>query len=337
MCLMKLGLKIAQSKGKKDMRGDNGGSQWYRWLRRSRLFAFLPFLALAFVIWIQQTLQYDVIRPIYIPIGTDSLSTSHGTNNKIPEYLEVQVQDKGIEHIRYSFNTPDTIQLRLFDEDNGSRYMGILRRELGEAISARLSGSAKVVQTSFSELKIPLYKRVGKKLPIKLEGKPLSASGYTISQIKFSPDSLMVYGDAGTIQHIQSISTSPWGDSIISKNIDRMVDLKLGGQLYSDVKQVRLQIKIEELTEQSYTLPIEVVNVPEGYSITTLPATATMLITMPRSHFNDIDPDALHLVVDYSKRTPNGELYVQLIDAPKWFVNVRISPELVQFTKKSNL
>lgn len=334
---MKLGLKIAQSKGKKDMRGDNGGSQWYRWLRRSRLFAFLPFLALAFVIWIQQTLQYDVIRPIYIPIGTDSLSMSHGTNNKIPEFLEVQVQDRGIEHIRYSFSTPDTIQLKIYEDANGSRYMGILRRELGEAISARLSTSAKVIQSSFSELKFPLYKRVGKKLPIRLEGKPLSASGYTISQIKFVPDSLMVFGDANTIQHIHSIATSSWSDSVISKSVDRMVDLKLGGQLYSDVKQVRLQIKLEELTEQSYTLPIEVVNVPEGYSITTLPSTATMLLTIPRSHFNDIDLDDLHLVVDYNKRTESGDLPVELINAPQWVVKVRISPEAVQFTKKSNL
>lgn len=123
---MKLGLKVSKDKqGQKNKLDEN--SSWHKRLRRSRLLAFVPFLILATLIWIVQTLQSDVIRPVYIPLGLREVSKSNGTKIKIPEFIEVQVKDKGIEHIRYELDTPDTIQLHLIQDHDGTEYIGILR------------------------------------------------------------------------------------------------------------------------------------------------------------------------------------------------------------------
>lgn len=331
---MELGLKVApRQKGQKKGKAENDGRR-QDWLKRSRFVKFLPFLLLAFLIWVQQTLQYDMIRPIYFVVGQDSLSVSHGVGSKIPELLEVQVKDKGWEHIRYSLREQDTLQLRYIEDKNGSRYVGIQRKELGEEIASRLSNSATVVQMSFNELRIPVYKRVSKKLPVEIEGKIRSANGYTVARIGIKPDSLLVYGTEAKLSKLKSIHTEYWGDSTIMHSTQRTLKLNLPDGLFCQSQEVKVQIELEELTEQSYVLPIEIINVPEGYKITPLPSTATVLLTIPRSRFKDIDDNQLQLIADYNSNTNEGELQVQLRKYPRWVVQVRLSNNFVQFVKE---
>lgn len=333
---MELGLKVApRQKGRKKGKRENDGRQ-QDWLKRSLVVKFLPFLLLAFVIWIQQTLQHDVIRPIYFVLGQDSLSVSHGVGSKIPELLEVQVKDKGWEHIQYSLRGQDTLQLRYIEDKNGMRYVGIQRKELGEEVAARLSGNATVIQMSFSELRIPVYKRVSKKVPISINGKIRSANGYTIARMSIKPDSLLIYGSEATLSQIHNIRTESWGDSIVMQAMQRSLSLHLPEGVFSQQKSVNVQIDLEELTEQSYVLPIQVINAPEGYKITPLPSMATVLLTIPRSRFKDLDDSQLHLIADYASHTDEGELQVELSKYPRWVVQVRLSNNFVQFVKERN-
>ncbi len=332
---MKLGLKVLQSKkGKKQLGGENESS-WRSRLRRSRLVKFLPFLLLAFVVWIQQSLQYEVTRPIYIPIGQDSVDVSLGVQGRIPDYLIVQVRDKGIEHIRYSLEDIDTVQIRLLGERSKQLYVGLTQREVSEAISSRLSSSASIVQINYPELKIPVYRRIGKRLPVVLEGKPITANGYTIGELRLSPDSIMVYGDANILNGLSSIKTISWQDTLITQDIDREVALSIDKRLYSEVGQVRLSIKLAELTQQTFILPIEVLNQPAGYRVTPLPGQANVLVTLPRARFNELNEDMLRLTVDFSQvKAGSEEMSVVLSARPDWVVSYRVSPDIVQFVKE---
>lgn len=329
---MKLGLKVSRSKdGTNQVRG-GADSKWYNRLRHSRLVKFLPFLLIAFVIWIQQSLQSKVTRPLYIPIGSDSVSVSMGLHGRIPEYIVVQVRDKGWEHIRYSLEKFDTIQIRLINEKQGLNYVGLLHRELNDAIVSQLSSSATIIQTSVSEIKVPVYQRVSKRLAVEYGGKTLTPNGFTIGELRFLPDSVTIYGEAQLLNNLTSIKTVALPDSVISKNIKQEIDLDLGRGLYCDIRKVQLSVKLEELTQQSFVLPIEIVNAPEGYQVTSLPGSATLLVTFPRKYFNDLTEDKLKLTADYNKRNNDtGEIAVRLSTSPTWVVSARLSPDIVQY------
>ena len=331
---MKLGLKVSKDKqGQKNKLDEN--SSWHKRLRRSRLLAFVPFLILATLIWIVQTLQSDVIRPVYIPLGLREVSKSNGTKIKIPEFIEVQVKDKGIEHIRYELDTPDTIQLHLIQEHDGTEYIGILRRELSEALTTRVSSTATVVQTSFSELKIATHKRIQKKLPIVLGNKPEVPMGYTIEKITLSPDSVLVYGEASRLAQLQEIRTEVIKDSLSSTGISRKLKLKLPYDTYSDFDNVQVKITLEELTERSYNLPIQIEHVPEGFTIIPLPSTADVTITLPRSRYNDVSEANLTLSADFRSLTSNKDvLRLRLSKKPQWIIQTRIMPETIQYIKE---
>lgn len=329
---MKLGLKVSRSK---DGRGQIRGAyddKWYNRLHHSRLVKFLPFLLIAFFIWIQQSLQSKITRPLYIPIGSDSISVSLGLQGKIPEYIVVQVRDKGWEHIRYELTQFDTIQVRLIHEKDGHNYVGLTHRELNDAIVSQLSTGATIVQTSISEIKIPAFKRGSKRLPIELGGKPQTANGLTIGEIRFVPDSITVYGDAHLLASLKSIQITSWQDSLISKDISREVPLRLAHGLYSDIRRVQLSIKLEELTQQSFVLPIEVLNAPANYQVRVLPSTVTLLVTFPRKYFNELTEDKLRVTADYAKRNSDtGEIEVRLSTSPSWIVSAHTSSDIVQY------
>lgn len=329
---MKLGLKVSRSKGgTNQMRGAYDG-KWYYYLRHSRLVKFLPFLLIAFVIWIQQSLQSKVTRPLYIPVGSDSISVGLGLQGRIPEYIVVQVRDKGWEHIRYSLGKFDTIQVRLIHEKHGLNYVGLLHRELNDAIVAQLSTGATIVQTNISEIKVPVYQRGSRRLPVEIGGKPQVVNGFTIGELRFSPDSVTIYGEEHLLRKLTSIKTRSWQDSLLSKNVHQEVALELSDGLYSDIRRVQLDIKLEELTQQSFVLPIEVVNAPAGYQVVPLPGTVTLLVTFPRKYFNDLTEDKLKITADYHKRNSEaGEMNVRLSASPSWVVSARTSPDIVQY------
>lgn len=332
---MELGLKITPTKKGDQKKRSENEQRWRSRLRSSRFVKFLPFLLLAFVIWVQQTLQREIIRPLNIPIAYDSVEVAYGVQSKVPEVLELQIKDKGWEHILYSLRGLDTLQLRYLLDKQGLRYVGIESQDLSDAVAARLSREADVVQMSFSELRIPLYKRISKKLAVRLPAIPMSANGYTISRLSLSPDSVLVYGAEQQLIGLSGVETIAWGDSIVSTSTKRKLSLNLPEGLYSKTDAIDVELKLEELTQQSYTLPIIVLNAPTGYKITTFPSTASVILTIPRSYFNRITEDNLRLTADYNSRNEDGEMPVHLSKRPSSVVQVRISTEVVQFIKEA--
>lgn len=331
---MKLGLKIKQSKKGKNKNTDESDRNWYNQFKRSRFVKFFPFLLLAFIIWIQQTLQGEIIRPIYIPISSSKVYLSHDLQSKVPEYIEIQVKDKGSEHIRYSLTDFDTLHLRPIAEKNGSKYVGILRKDLGEAIALKLSNTATVVQMSQSEIKIPVTERIAKKFPLVFVGNPRSADGYTIDRISLKPDSILVYGAPQIINQLKHIKTVDFGSGLISESGQRNLRIDLEENLYSDLKEVEVSFNLIDLVERSYTLPITVINSPNGYRITALPSVADVLITIPRSRYNDVQEEDFEIIADYSTSNNDGEMNLKLNKRPSYVVQSRITPELIQSIKE---
>lgn len=331
---MKLGLKIStRNKGKANTQGENERG-WRSRLKHSRLVKFLPFLLLALLIWVQQTLQNSFTRSVYIPLATDSISSSLGVAGRMPEHLRVEVKDKGFEHLAYSFEGFAPLQLHELENSAAGLYIGMGEKELTMVLKSQLSETAQILSIYPRELKIAVHQRVSKRVPITLEGRPKTPSGYMISSVRFRPDSLTIYGEQELIARTQSISTLPWQDSLVRSNIDRMVSLQLPKGLHSDQRQVNLSIQLEELTEQSYTLPIEIAHEPEGSKVIPLPSTATVLLTLPRSRFNTSLEDSIQVIADYSKRdAERGEMPVRIGRKPAWVIKAKLSPDLIQYIK----
>ena len=117
------------------------------------------------------------------------------------------------------------------------------------------------------------------------------------------------------------------------------VRLLLPDGVYASTNVVQVHVPVEQLTEQTFTLPVEVTGAPEGFVLLPLPRVATIQLTLPRSRYKDIKPEELKIAVAYpdlvtagnaSGETPR-QLPITLVQKPDWLKHYRLTPDRVQY------
>lgn len=309
-------------------------------LRHSGLRTSLVFLLMSFAFWFLQSLQNDVVRRLHIPLAYDTLSVSLGVSDRIPEFLELEVQDKALEHMRYALEGLDTIRLSIISEETGGDFIGISASSLRETLNRHLSSTAQILQQSIYELRIALYKRKSKMLPVRLEGEVKAQSGFVVREPVITPDSLLVYGEERVLDKLSEIVLPHQDIDRYRENVSLLVRPQLPSGVYTTTPDVRVEIEVEELTEQSFILPIAVLNKPKDYKLTPLPSTVSVSLTLPRSMYNSLKVEDLEVAIDYLSvaayldKDTSGATYqlpVILTRCPSWVVNHRLQPETVQY------
>ncbi|MDO4692419.1 MAG: hypothetical protein Q4A64_06070 [Porphyromonadaceae bacterium] len=331
---LNLGSSDSSHKVKKSAKGSK------RILRSSRLLTFIFFLGVAFVFWILQRLQGDFVRSISIPIVYDSIALNNALGGNVPETLDLQVQDKGFEHIRYSLDGMEPIILKTSREAAGREYIGISKQELKTQIEQRLSSSAQVLQQSVSDIHVLLHKRVSKRVPIMLGSDPSTAAGFTASAVELHPADVVIFGTKESLDSINQIGTQALAQRELRQSISSNVDLILPAGVYCQTRQVRVHVTIEELTEQSFTLPVQTRGVPTGYVLHPLPSSVTVLLTIPRSRYADLVEADVELSINYAEALADRndtdtiaprQLPVELSKYPDWVKRYSLKPEAIQF------
>ena len=81
--------------------------------RRSReLFIFLVFVLLSATFWFVQSLQRRFTYTLHIPVVYDSIPPEVGMQTKLPEYIEVSLEDEGGHLLEYTTRGLAPIRLR---------------------------------------------------------------------------------------------------------------------------------------------------------------------------------------------------------------------------------
>lgn len=322
----------------RDQASEKSESGELRKKRSSQTLTFVFFVGLAFFFWVLQRMQGDVVRTLYIPLVADSLTMNTQPIDSLPRYLMLEVQDQGFEHIRYSLDGLRPIHLRMHKDPHKGTRIGLERKELTAAVVERLSPSAVVLRQSFQELSVRLKTRSHRRLPLRLESVPSGGAGFTATSISLQPDSITVYGDEKRLDALTAIRL-PNRYNDITTSFSAPVPLVLDEGLETETREVHLVIEVEELTEQSFTLPLALYGVPEGHTLHPLPNMAMVQLTIPRSKYGQLIEGDVELSVRYTpaedweleqegqKRT----LPIRLSKAPKWVKRYSITPERVQF------
>ncbi len=341
--LEKMKLKLKGVSFSKENKSSTKGWRGIPLLRHSGLRAFLVFLTMSFAFWFLQSLQNDVVRRLHIPLAYDTLSVSLGISEQIPEYLELEVQDKALEHMRYALEGLDTIRLSISQQD-GREFIGISANRLREAINKRLSGTAQILQQSTSEIHVALYKRKSKKLPVRLAHEIKAEAGFVAYTPVLTPDSLVVYGEERLLNGLTEILLPNSEQERYRENTLLLLQPNLPAGIHTTTSEIQVEIEAEELTEQSFILPILVLNQPKHYKLTPLPGTVSVSLTLPRSMYNELKIEDLEVAIDYSMVVPyqgkdtsgaTSQLPVLLTRHPAWVVGHRMQPEMVQYILES--
>ncbi|MBC7915207.1 MAG: YbbR-like domain-containing protein [Pyrinomonadaceae bacterium] len=196
----------------------------------------------------------------------------------------------------------------------------------------------KIVSASPDTLFFDFSKRITKRVPIKFLYKIGFKQSYGISnRIKLEPASVMVTGAAEDLKGINFWFTDTLSLRGISESVNTEIGFQKANKNNVDVypKQVKVRIPVDEFTEKTIDVPLEITNNP-GKDIKLIPEKVKITFLTALSNYDRMDRDSLKISVDldnwYKNKFP--QLPVKITRFPAFCKQVKTDPQTVDFLVK---
>lgn len=305
--------------------------------RRGRnVLVFFAFVVLSAVFWFMQSLQDVYTTSFSIPISYSELPPDIGVSGRLPDRLDIMLKDQGIVLLTYKLKgfspiniSPSKAQL------HKKKSMRLNKWDLVELLQKQLETSTTVATISPEDIKATFYTRKKKTVPVVINGQTVPKEGFYAFDPVFSPSEVTIYGSAEALASIGSVNTEEFSIDGLESDFSGDIAIAPIDDIVIDPTNIRMQVRVEQLTEQTFELPIITKNVPEGFLLRPLPGKVSIQLTLPTSHYKEVSEADLQTAVFYPSSPDSlrsdSSLPVELIMKPDWLKHYKITPSHVQF------
>jgi YbbR domain-containing protein len=171
----------------------------------------------------------------------------------------------------------------------------------------------------------------------KITGTPMA--GYWISNVQTIPSTIIVNSNQGNLEKIESVETSLFDVTGLSKNVETKVDIILPAGIASveNIKQVTLLVDFSTLeTTRELFGSISFKNTPFPHRVTRIsPQTVNVVVSGPTSLLRSLTSSAISIEVDLKDKdvgTSRIELNKDNIKVPEGVGVVSLLPNVVEVT-----
>lgn len=261
-------------------------------------------------------------------------------SNKLVDTVEVEVRTSGFRLAAYKLfgkTEPIYIDMRTVRRMREEGYFYISTNSRLDRFSEQLGAGTRITKVVPDTIYFNFNKKVSKKVPVKLNADISYREEFQQKDsITVTPAYVTISGEASVVNSISSISTEKLVLRDIDQNVSKKVKLEPGryrNQVEFSVSHVRVEIPVAKFTEGSIELPVEVINLPPGYTIRTFPDKVTVKYQVALSDFSSIRPQMFAVVADYGKikKESGSRLKLELVKLPANIRHARIIPDRVEF------
>ncbi len=250
-----------------------------------------------------------------------------------PPPVRVEVEGTGWDLLFSYFGSKDTIQYNLRQSGDNRLSTDRLQNDINTHFATE---DLRVQHVYDGNLNLTLEETLVRQLPIRLNDSLQFAPGYQLVRpIELTPDSVTLRGPVSEVSRLNRWPTQ---------------SLRLQNVKTSQVREVRLQdpppgltlepttvqadIEVEQLTEKSLFVSLQVQNAPPNDSLRFFPQRVKVRCIVGLSHYDDVDSTGFTLVADLEKvRLGEGQntVPIQLTERPAFVRSIKFSPEAAQF------
>lgn len=305
-------------------------------LNKKKVKVFSLFLLCSFLAWfisnLSETYESRTIFTLNYRNLPDSLLLGKNAENQI----EAKLRTSGFQFLYYKiFKRRIDVDLSQVIYSNGGYVIGedALKKQMDQQLSQNIS----LLELDRDPLEVDLYQVNSRKIPIqpKLDLK-LKQNYILDGKISMSPDSVVVKGPKNEIDTIQTIKTAIVQLSDVSADFSRTVSLTfpkgLDNSIFS-ISTATMSGKVSKFSEKIFEVPINVVNVPEGYQIKTFPNTVTILCKATIDRLKEIAASDFEVVADYEQLVGSGSstLFLDVVQSPLKVYDIKLEDNSVNF------
>ena len=299
-----------------------------------QLLVFIFFLTLSAAFWLFMTLNETYEKEIKLPVQIVNVPKNVVLTSAPIDTVRVTVRDRGWIFMSYLFGEKRrivNINYRNYDRGNGG---GIVPgSDLRRAIEQQLESSSRVSSIKPEKLEFFYNNGEHKRVPVRYSGRVIPEQLYFISQVQYSPDSVDIYASQEKLDSIKSILTEQLN------HVGFRDTLHVHCRLLhpSDVKVVPNHIRIsfctDVLTEESISVPIKCVNLPQGKVLRTFPAKMRVNFVVGVSELRNLRPEDFSVVADYLEieQNPSEKCNLYLRSVPHGISRATLEAKQVDY------
>ena len=305
-------------------------------LNQKKVKVFSLFLGCSFFAWFLSNLSDSYESRCDFDIHYRNLPDTMLLGKNAVNSMEAKLRTSGFQFLYYKFFTKRLdIDVSQASFQNG-QYL-IPEEVLKKQIDKQLSQNISLLDLDRRRLIVDLYQVTSKEVTVAPNLDIQFEQNYILDgPVEITPPQIMVKGPASEIDTLKQIETNVTELSNISDDFEVEASLQLprglDNTIYSTA-QVQISGKVAKFSEEVFTLPIQVINPPEGYRVKTFPNTVSVLCKATLERLKGISESDFQVVVDYSKVSSSSQntLYLQLQRSPSEIFDVRLLEKTVNF------
>jgi YbbR domain-containing protein len=178
-----------------------------------------------------------------------------------------------------------------------------------------------------------------KKVPVVLNLDIKFSPGFDVFEsITSKPDSVIIIGARELVTEVKSIEAELLKLNEVKADINQSIMLKLSqkskGLKYSD-KTVRIEAHVERFTEGVMKIPVNIVNVPEGLSLSYFPKMVNVTYYTSLNNFAAVTSKDFKVECNYAEVSQAQPFLIPaLVKMPKTVKNAKINQQRIEFIIK---
>jgi hypothetical protein len=314
---------------------------FFRYLHINRnTLLFLFFLLISSVAWLLTSLNRDYSTNIRCQLEFTDLP-----GNKVFAVSENPVIDLNVTGHGYTLawfkvnpeiKVPFSLRMTGIQSglQNGVYRYWLLSRQMKEKLQPAFSSTLLINSITPDTLYIDLCEKVSRKVPVIPDLNLRFARQYMLcGPVKIIPDSVIVSGPRSRVDTLQGIHTHLHRVNSLKGEYHTSLSLEPPHLIITDTPAVDISICAEKFTESEITVPIQVINLPEGISLKAFPPNVQLTYRIGLSKYKEAGPDLFTLSVDFREAMQPGteKLPVVLQRAPAFVEGIKYNPHTVDY------
>jgi len=307
-----------------------------------RIVMFLIFVTISTMLWLMNALSKDYITEIECPITYHNIPDDYVFIGNTQKSVKLQISGRGFTLLKYSLGSialPYSVDLQSYFSGNERKQPSIsfsyyistnkeqIQRFLNDEITV-LDVSPSILQLSFDRL----HAKKVKVLPQTLF--TLAPQYRQKGNLKSKPDSVLVKGPKSVIDTLRYVYTSLIKDDNIKENKTYQTELVAPNQCNLGTKNTTVLLNVEQFTENTLEIPIQIINQPDTVKLTIFPNTVNVTFLVSFDDYEKIRATDFKAAIDYKDIKPQStpqELKINLLFIPTETKLVRYWPQEARF------
>lgn len=302
---------------------------------------FLLLLLCSSLIWFISKLSDTYVSQVPFNLDFVAMPDSLQLVDASRRAANLTIGGSGFLLLRYHL-VPQTIKLDLSGtalQNNGNSYalpLELFRTQLEK----QLWVNATLIDWDTEPIYLEMDKIEVSKVPIMLRVQVnLAQDHFLETPLEIFPDSIVVKGPKNEIDNVTAVYSEKKvlavqaTDFSIHLKLEKPKDLK--NTTYSE-SSVRVHGKISKFSEQIVTVPVTVINLPEGMEIKIFPEEVAVVCKGKLQDLKTLHPDSFKVVADFGKVNEEKSrlLVLELVERPSKLLDASLVEVNVEFILK---